>query len=405
MGLQLLYVALGDEDRIAIYERGPAGALTLRGHAACAGGPMWLCANPGLTHVHACTVNTSELVSFRVDEATGALVELHRLAYPALSPLDPHGQPWTGPGVPCHMSMDQTGRYIFTAFYTAGIVTVHGVDKAEGGGGSGGGGGHAVGPAVQVLATSHGCHSAQVEPRGNADVYVPCVAAWAGVGADPNNSILAGNMLHHYRFDAGTGLLSEAGPPLIPPPTGRTQSPRFGAPHQQGTAPLNRVGCRPELGPRHVAFHPHGPSLLTSDEQGNSVSAYFIGADGALAPLGAPVSTLPVDWPPPDARRDAPDWSPHTAEEPALTSATSEIRVHPSGALVFCPNRGHNSVATIACDPAGGGVRGPAALAPTRHVPQAIELDPAGRTLYAAGGVPGSATDRLTVFPNSYHYM
>ena len=44
MGLQLLYVALGDEDRIAIYERGPAGALTLRGHAACAGGPMWLCA-------------------------------------------------------------------------------------------------------------------------------------------------------------------------------------------------------------------------------------------------------------------------------------------------------------------------------------------------------------------------
>ena len=179
MGLQLLYVALGDEDRIAIYERGPAGALTLRGHAACAGGPMWLCANPGLTHVHACTVNTSELVSFRVDEGTGALVELHRLAYPALSPLDPHGQPWTGPGVPCHMSMDQTGRYIFTAFYTAGIVTVHGVDKAEGGGGSGGGGGHAVGPAVQVLATSHGCHSAQVEPRGNADVYVPCVAAWA----------------------------------------------------------------------------------------------------------------------------------------------------------------------------------------------------------------------------------
>lgn len=72
-----------------------------------------------------------------------------------------------------------------------------------------------------------------------------------------------------------------------------TQEPRFGVPIADD-APLNRFGTRSEQGPRHFVFHPTLRVLYTSNEQGNSVSAYAVGADGKLTASGEPTSTVPV---------------------------------------------------------------------------------------------------------------
>ena len=52
---------------------------------------------------------------------------------------------------------------------TAGMVTVHKVDADTGA---------AVEPACDKRITSHGCHSAEVDPAQPGHLYVPCVAAW-----------------------------------------------------------------------------------------------------------------------------------------------------------------------------------------------------------------------------------
>ena len=158
-----------------------------------------------------------------------------------------------------------------------------------------------------------------------------------------------------------------------------TQEPRFGVPIADD-APMNRFGTRCEQGPRHFAFHPTLRVLYTSNEQGNSVSAYAIGADGALTAAGEPVPTVPAD--------------------DSTKTHTSEIRVHPSGAMVFCTNRGQDTVACFTVDQETGALT-QASRAKTAHTPQALELDPEGAFLYAAGAAPGgesAKTDILTAF-------
>ena len=125
-------------------------------------------------------------------------------------------------------------------------------------------------------------------------------------------------MIWHFKLDEVTGKLTPASDaePLVPAPTGvATQEPRFGVPIADD-APLNRFGTRSEQGPRHLAFHPTLRVLYTANEQGNSVTAYSIGADGKLTAAGAPTSTVP-------------------AEDNTKTH-TSEIRIHPNGSMVFC---------------------------------------------------------------------
>ena len=105
------------------------------------------------------------------------------------------------------MTTDQTGRFLFTAFYTAGMVTVHAIASD----------GSVVPDALQTVQTSHGCHSIQVD-RSNRFVYVPCVAALATqAGGDPNNLVNGGNRIFQFAFDSTKGLLTQtSSSPMIP---------------------------------------------------------------------------------------------------------------------------------------------------------------------------------------------
>src|SRR5262249_32531944 len=66
----------------------------------------------------------------------------------------------------------------------------------------------------------------------------------------------------------------------------------------------------------------------------------------------------------------------------------SQIHLTPSGQFLYVGNRGHNSIAGFAVDPASGRLT-PAGHAPTEAVPTAFGLDSTGTFLFSAGTASG----------------
>src|SRR5271169_1623226 len=66
----------------------------------------------------------------------------------------------------------------------------------------------------------------------------------------------------------------------------------------------------------------------------------------------------------------------------------SQIHLTPSGQFLYVGNRGHNSIAGFAVDPATGHLTAIGRVS-TEAVPSAFGLDPAGHFLFAAGTASG----------------
>jgi hypothetical protein len=277
----VLYAACTEACTITIYDRAADGRISARPEPlAVPGGPMWLTTDPEQRYLYCPTITANAIVSFAIG-ADGGLTELGQpVPYPAVGDEDPSGAPWTGDPCPCHVSTDKTGRFLFTSFYTAGMITVHAI-ASDG----------SVEPAVlQTIQTTHGCHSIQTD-ASNKFVYVPCVAALATqAGGDPNNLLNGGNRIFQFAFDPANGSLTPTPSlPLIPvrplslslslsvlaarictdcnirtstqEPTGPAQSPRFGTAWEPD-APTSRFGTRPEVTDKRMHAHPSRLAFL-----------------------------------------------------------------------------------------------------------------------------------------------
>jgi 6-phosphogluconolactonase len=111
-----------------------------------------------------------------------------------------------------------------------------------------------------------------------------------------------------YRFDAAAGSLSPH------TPSGWTME--------------------PGSGPRHLAWHPTGNWLYVIEELANRVTTFaWDSASGRLHALQT-VPTLPKGF--------------------SGENTSAEILVHGSGQFLYASNRGHDSVAAFAVDPALG---------------------------------------------------
>jgi 6-phosphogluconolactonase len=130
------------------------------------------------------------------------------------------------------------------------------------------------------------------------------------------------------------------------------------------------AGGTDKAGPRHLAFAPKANLAYSSDESGNSITAYRFDPSG-LTPEQT-LSTLPTDF--------------------KGKNSTAEVKVHPSGKYVWVSNRGHDSLAGFAIDKDGK----LAALeqTPTEKTPRSFEIDPDGRYVFSAGEGSG----KLAVF-------
>ena len=168
---------------------------------------MWLATDPHNRYLYCPTLTANEILCFTIGKDGSLARRGPPVSYPDVGKSDPSGAPWAGDPCPCHVTTDRTGRFLFTSFYTAGMVTVHGI-AADG---------SVLPEAIQTIQTTHGCHSIQID-RSNRFVYVPCVAALATqAGGDPNNLVNGGNRIFQFEFDSVNGYLTQtASSPMIP---------------------------------------------------------------------------------------------------------------------------------------------------------------------------------------------
>ncbi|HET8645545.1 MAG TPA: lactonase family protein, partial [Vicinamibacteria bacterium] len=134
------------------------------------------------------------------------------------------------------------------------------------------------------------------------------------------------------------------------------------------------VRLKPGAGPRHFAFHDGGRLLYVLNELDSTVTALRRdGAAAAFAPLQS-LSTLPPGF--------------------AAANLPAEVAVRPDGRFLYASNRGHDSIAIFAIDPAAG------TLAPAGHQstrgqwPRHFAIDPTGAYLLAAN----QRSDSIVVF-------
>lgn len=124
------------------------------------------------------------------------------------------------------------------------------------------------------------------------------------------------------------------------------------------------AATEPGAGPRHFAFHPNGQLGFAINELNNTITSYrYDQAKGLLTPIESK-STLPSDF-----------QGPNT---------TAEVRVHPNGKFVYGSNRGHDSIAIFAVDPATGRLTPRGHTSTQGKTPRNFNIDDHGKFLLAA---------------------
>ena len=131
----IVLVSLTGDEQIRLYDLDPAsGALQLRSTGAAHGPSGALCLHPSGTVLLTAHVESTTLASLRLDAASGEL-EL-------INTVD------TEIGTPAHLITDRAGRFLLTAYYGGGGVTVHRLGDDG-----------AIGELVQYVDTGEKAHS------------------------------------------------------------------------------------------------------------------------------------------------------------------------------------------------------------------------------------------------------
>ena len=296
-----MYVTISDEDRVSIFTADPdTGRIEHQEDVAVRGRPAPLAVDPNLRFLYVGRRDDIGVTSFQIDWRTGGLSPIGEI------PLESD---------PCYLATDRKGRFLLSAYYSAGKVAVHPI----------GDDGAVSAQPVEWLDTATGAHSMQTDPS-NRFVFVPHIA-----DRGPN-------LIFQYKFDESSGRLTPNTPPRLSPEA--------------------------NAGPRHYCFHPSKDILYFSNEQGCSVTAYTLDTSaGTLSPFQT-ISTLPEGY--------------------SDSNTCSQIQIAPSGKFLYAPNRGHNSIAMFAVDPASGRLTALGQQA-TVGTPRAFGIDPAGRFMLVGG--------------------
>jgi 6-phosphogluconolactonase len=229
---------------------------------------------------------------------------------------------------PCFVAVDRTGKNVLVAHY--GVGSVASMPIATDG---------RVGEPTAVV-EHHGSsvnRERQKEPHAHS-INVSSDNRFA-VAAD-----LGTDRLEVYRFDAARGT-------LVP------NEPAF------ATVP-------PGSGPRHFSFHPGGKFAYVINELGSTVTAFaYDAARGVLTPIQT-ITTLPAGF--------------------QGTNYPAEVLVHPSGKFLYGSNRGHDSIAVFAIDPAKGTLTAVEHVSTQGKWPRNFGIDPSGGYLAVANANSGN---------------
>jgi 6-phosphogluconolactonase len=223
---------------------------------------------------------------------------------------------------PCHLSLDKTSKFLFVANYSSGTVAVFPI-LADG----------KLGDPTSVVKDTGA-------PGPNKERQEAPHAHWVAVSPD-NRFVLVSDLglddLLIFRFDSAKGTLD----PNVP----RSAKLAAGA------------------GPRHAAFSADGRFVYVVSELNSTVTVFTF--EGVKGVLGNPqvVSTLPKGF--------------------AGRNDTAELVLHPDGKWLFASNRGHDTIAVFAVDPARGQLQPAGEFATGGKEPRHFAIDPTGQFLLA----------------------
>lgn len=227
-----LFVSLTGDEQIKLYDlEQSTGALRLRATSNAHGpsGALWL--HPNGQVLYDAHVESTTLAAFQFDHASGALTLINKID--------------TGIETPAHLVTDRAGRFLLTAYYTGGGITVHRL-AADG----------AIGELVHYVNTGEKAHAVLLTPDERF-VFVPHVC--------PTNKT------SQFRFDNATGQLTPNDPNEVIPP-------------------------EPNTGPRHICLGPKGDVAYIVNEQGNTITAYHFDAERGTLARFQELSTLPEGY-------------------------------------------------------------------------------------------------------------
>jgi 6-phosphogluconolactonase len=214
----------------------------------------------------------------------------------AIAPHDGHltliNRVLAGGGDTSYLSLDRTAHYALAANYLGGNIAVFAL-RPDGG----------IGDWTDFV--QHTGHS--VDPQRQTHAYAHSIIT------DPTNRFvlsadLGVDKVFVYRFDAEHGTLTPNDPPF--------------------------TAVAPGSGARHLKFYPNGRWVYLINEIASTVIAFtWDSRAGTLAEFQT-VSTLPADF--------------------KGVSACAELEIHPNGKFLYASNRGDDSLAVFAIDPATG---------------------------------------------------
>lgn len=231
---------------------------------------------------------------------------------------------------PCHLVVDATGKNVLVANYSSGTVAVLPIDVNSG----------RVSKASSTIQHTGSSVNKQRQEGPHAHSINLDAANRFAFAAD-----LGLDKVLIYKFDPAAGTLT-------------ANDPAAGV-------------LAPGSGPRHLAFHPSGKYVYVNNEMTSGITAFnYDAAKGSLTEIHT-LSTLPGEVP---------------------GNSTAETVVHPSGNSVYVSNRGHNSIAVFACDPATGRLTAKGHTPTGGKTPRNFNVDPTGTFLLAANQESGDVT-------------
>jgi 6-phosphogluconolactonase len=230
---------------------------------------------------------------------------------------------------PCYVAVDRPGKNVLVANYGSGSVACLPI-----------GGDGRLAPASSFIQHAGSSVDPQRQKEPHAHSINLDAANRFAVAAD-----LGLDKLLVYRFDAGKGTLTPNEPPS--------------------------ARLAPGAGPRHFAFHPDGKHAYVINEMLCTVSAFDYDSERGVLNMIETVSTLP------DIQR-------------AKNYSTAEVQVHPSGRFLYGSNRGHNTIAIFAINPANGRLRRVGNQSTGGKTPRNFGIDPTGSYLLAANQDSGT---------------
>jgi 6-phosphogluconolactonase len=223
---------------------------------------------------------------------------------------------------PCHVVLEQRGRFAFVANFMSGSVCVFPVE-ADG----------RLGEAVEFI--QH--EGSSIDPIRQKGPHAHSVTL------DPTNRLalvpdLGLDRLIVYRFDPERGTLR---------------------PHK---VPWHAT--KPGAGPRHVAFHPSGRWGFLVNELDCTIMAFAYDRKQGLFTEKQIVSTLPAGF--------------------AGDNTCADIQITPSGHFLYASNRGHDSLVIYRIDQQTGGLNYVGHTPSGGKTPRNFGIDPTGQFLLAA---------------------